>query len=170
MKDKGAEMMSARQFLAIAGMLAILLPPRTFARRAEIDNFTHSCRMPQPLDDQNQQSGTAAKDDVFLDTHDDSYDGDSHLEKFSYNYKNIGSKTIKAVVTVKAQHHGFYENKTRPEPFRAEKFSFTFGPGEEHAVSGTWKIDKPSSEGDPEMEYADDDHPELLQATYSDSK
>jgi hypothetical protein len=148
--------------LAIVGLLAILPAPRTFANRAAIDS--------RHLDDQNQQGGTAAKDDVFLDTHDDSYDGDSHLEKFSYNYKNIGSKTIKVVVTVKAQHHGFYESKTELEPFRVEKFSFTFGPGEEHAVSGTWKIDKPSNEGDPEMEYADDDHPELLQATYSDSK
>jgi hypothetical protein len=48
--------------------------------------------------------------------------------------------------------------------------SFTLGPGDDHEVSGKWKIDKPADEGDPETQYADDDHPELLQASYSDSK
>ena len=168
-------MTGGRYFMAIVGLVAISLPAWTFAGQVEIGMCTCHCspwRLGRfvVLDNQNQQSGTAAKDDIVLSSHDDSFDGDGHEEKFSYKYKNIGSKTIKVAVTVKAQHHGYYESNPRPEPFRTETFSFTLGAGEEHEVSGNWKIEKPSNEGDPEMEYADDDHPDLLQATYSDGK
>ena len=153
-----------RQFLliAVAGFAAIHLPARTFAR-----DFR-----PARLDDQNQPAGqnTAARDDIFLDSNDDSYDNDAHQEKFSYKYKNIGSKTINVAITVKAQHHGYYQSKPPPAPFRTEIFRFTLAPGEEHEVSGTWTIDKPAGEGDPEMQYGDDDNPELIQAAYSDNK
>jgi hypothetical protein len=126
------------------------------------------------LDDQNPSGGgqagasNPARDDIVVTSHDDSYDNDSHTEKFSYTYKNIGSKTINVAITVKAQHAGYYEGKSNPPPFHTDTFRFTLKPGEEHEVAGTWTIQKPANEGDPDMQYGDDDHPELIQATYSD--
>jgi hypothetical protein len=153
-RQEGNRKMLTRHLITLVGFVAILLPSRTFARHFH----------PSRLDDQN----TAAKDDIFLSSSDDSYDNDAHQEKFSYKYKNIGSKTINVGITVKAQHHGYYQSKPPPAPFRAETFRFTLAAGEEHEVSGTWTIDKPAGEGDPEMQYGDDDNPELIQAAYSD--
>jgi hypothetical protein len=137
--------MVGRHLIAIIGFLAVLLPARAFA-----------------------DSPTAAKDDIIVDTHDDSYDNDSHQETFSYKYKNIGSKTIDVAVTVKAQHSTFYEGKDNPPPFKTQTYKFTLAAGDEHEVSGTWKIDIPAGEGPPDMQYGDDDNPDLLQATYVD--
>jgi hypothetical protein len=152
--------MLTRHLITLVGLVAILVPSRTFARDLR----------PTPLDDQNQPAGqsTAAKDDIVLSSNDDNYDNDAHQEKFSYKYKNIGGKTINVGITVKAQHHGFYQSKPPPAPFRTEIFRFTVAPGEEHEVSGTWTIDKPAGEEDPEMQYGDDDNPELIQAAYAD--
>jgi hypothetical protein len=166
------EIMISRGLIAMICFGAIVLPSSAFTGAAEIGKSIVNALSVRHglLDDQNQQGGasTAAKDDIVLSSHDDSYDGDHHSETFSYKYKNIGSKSVDVAITVKAEHHGFYDSKSAPAPFRTDTFRFTLKPGDEHEVSGTWTIEKAAGEGDPEMLYGDDDHPELMQATYSD--
>lgn len=156
------------KFIAGAGLIAIFLAS---------GNFADSTLDAQPaivvqaavlgLDDSNQPAPSqAAKDDIVVTDHDDSYDNDAHAEKFRYTYKNIGGKTINVAVTIKAQHSTYYQGHVNPPPFHEETYSFTLKAGEEHIVSATWKFDKPANEGDPDMQYGDDDHPELLQAAY----
>jgi hypothetical protein len=156
-----SQVMTSRHLIVSLGFIAILLPLWAFADQTIAHHFSL-----RRLDDQNQQSSTAAKDDIVLISHDDGYDGDAHTEKFNYTYKNIGTKAIKVAITVKAQHNSSDKTDAASHPFRTDTFEFTLAPGEEHAVSETWSIEKPANEGDPEMQYADDDHPDLLQATY----